>query len=267
MPRAENPRDKTPGLLKPLPIPDYPWQHISMDFRSFPPDKSGYDAAFVVVDRLSKQPATIPCHKTTSAQEMAQLFLVHVYPHHGAPESIVSDRGGQFISAFWDEFCDILGVKLKLSTAHHAPTDGQTEIINQHIVMRLRPLIDYYQDNWAQFCPMIDHAAGALVQEFVGFSPFFINHGWEPRLSFDWRPIAKDIPKDLYIDREAAQQLAKHMKDIWSLAKENMAIAQSQQETQANKHRREPDFDVGDDVWLILKESKTGRPVRSLMIK
>jgi transposase InsO family protein len=262
--RAENPRDKTPGLLKPLPIPHHPWQHIAMDFRSFPRDKAGYDAAFVVVDRLSKQPITIPCYKTTTAEEMAQLFIDHVYRHHGAPETIVSDRGGQFISAFWKEFCGILGTKLKLSTAHHAPTDGQTEIINQHIIMRLRPLVNYYQDNWSRFCPMIDHAAGALIQESVGLSPFFINHGREPRLSFDWRPITIDITRDIRMERESAQQLARHMENIWKLARENMATAQSRQEIQANKHRREPDFNVGDDVWLLLKDYRTGRPNKKL---
>jgi hypothetical protein len=94
-------------------------------------------------------------------------------------------RPGRAVHIFWNEFCGILRTKLKLSTAYHAPTDGQTEIINKHIIMRLRPLINYYQDNWSQFCPMIDHAAGALMQESVGLSPFFINHGREPRLSFD----------------------------------------------------------------------------------
>jgi hypothetical protein len=106
-----------------------------MDFWSFPKDQKGYDAAFMVVDRLSKQPLLIPCYKTTNAKDMAELFITHVYRHHGVPDSIVSDRGPQFISDFWNEFCHILGVKLKLSTAYHAPTNGQTEIINQHIAM------------------------------------------------------------------------------------------------------------------------------------
>src|SRR6266536_2677299 len=128
--RASSPRDKTPGLLQPLPVPDHPWQHISMDFNSFNRDKHGYDNVLVVMDRLSKESISIPCHKTTTAEEMASLFIYHVWRYFGPLDSIISDRGLQFISVFWNEFCRLLGVKIKLSTAHYPQTDGQNEIIN-----------------------------------------------------------------------------------------------------------------------------------------
>ena len=69
--RSHTPRDLPPGLLKPLPIPQRPWQHISMDFMSFPPDRHGYDAVFVVVDRLGKRPRSIPCTKEATAKDLA----------------------------------------------------------------------------------------------------------------------------------------------------------------------------------------------------
>jgi hypothetical protein len=145
--RATVPRDKTPGLLQPLPIPERPWQYISMDFKSFPPDKDSYNIIFVVVNRLSKRSYSIPCYKTTTAKDMAWLFIMYIWRTHGPPDTIVSDRGPQFISVFWHEFCRILGIKLKLSTADHPQTDGQTEIVNQYIDQRLRPFVNYYQDN------------------------------------------------------------------------------------------------------------------------
>jgi hypothetical protein len=139
--RANVPRDRAPGLLQPLPIPERPWQHISMDFKSFPKDKKGYDTILVVIDRLSKQSFSLPCYKTTTAKDMARLYIEHVYRTKSVPDSIVSDRGPQFVSDFWNEFCRILGVKLKLSTAYHPQTDGQTEIMNQYIDQRLRPFV------------------------------------------------------------------------------------------------------------------------------
>ena len=108
-----------------------------MDFRSFSRDKKDYDTAFVIVDQFSKRPISMPCFKTTEAEDMAQLFVKNIYHHQEPPTIIVSDRDPQFISAFWDEFCRILGVELKLSTAYHAQTDGQAEIVNQHIINHL----------------------------------------------------------------------------------------------------------------------------------
>jgi transposase InsO family protein len=131
--RSHVPIDKTLGLLHSLPVPNRPWKHISMDFKSFPKDRNGYNTILVVVDRLSKQPVSLPCYKTTTSRDLAHMFIAHVWRYYGAPDSIVSDRGPQFISDFWDEFCKILGVKIKLSTAHHAQTDRQTEIVNKYI--------------------------------------------------------------------------------------------------------------------------------------
>ena len=87
------PRDKTPGFLHPLPIPERPWRHITVDFKSQPKDKHGFDNICVIVDRLSKQSISIPCYKTTTAEEMASLFIYYVWRYFGPPDTIVSDRG------------------------------------------------------------------------------------------------------------------------------------------------------------------------------
>ncbi|KAJ6110208.1 gag/polymerase/env polyprotein [Penicillium sp. IBT 16267x] len=167
--RAKTWRDRAPGLLQPLPVPDRPWQHITMDFRSFPKDKHGFDAVLVVVDRLTKRPISLPCHKTTGAPELARLFISGVMRYCGLPDSIMSDRGGQFVLEFWTEVCRILGIKRKLSTAHHPQTDGQTQ--------RLRVLVNHRQDDWSNWLPVADFAAAVLQQDSTRRSPFFIKRG------------------------------------------------------------------------------------------
>ena len=88
---AHRPKGKTPGLLHPLPIPQYRWQHICVDFKSFPPDKQGYNSIAVFIDRLGKEAVSIPCTKEVTAKDLAELFYIHVYRHHNVPESVVSD--------------------------------------------------------------------------------------------------------------------------------------------------------------------------------
>ena len=59
----------------------------------------------------------------------------------------------------------MLGIKLKLSTAFHPETDGQTEIMNQYLARRLRPFVNYYQDNWSELLPLVDYAQLTLRHE------------------------------------------------------------------------------------------------------
>ena len=91
--RASAPRDKTPGFLYPLPVPEYPWQHVTMDFKSMPRDKQEFDIIFVVIDRLSKQVISTPCQKTVTAEGIACLYINRIYRYFGLLETIVSDRG------------------------------------------------------------------------------------------------------------------------------------------------------------------------------
>ena len=103
------PRDKTPGKLHPLPVPDRVWQHLVMDFKSMPKDKQGYDNALVIVDRFSKAAWTIPCTREATAKDAAQMYYNGPFRVHGYPDSVVTDRGPQFISDFTDEFSRLTG--------------------------------------------------------------------------------------------------------------------------------------------------------------
>ena len=71
-----------------------------MDFKSMPTSKEGYDMVFVVIDRFSKQAVSLPCYKTVTAEDIARLYIDAIYRHKGPPDSIVSDRGPQFVSYF-----------------------------------------------------------------------------------------------------------------------------------------------------------------------
>jgi hypothetical protein len=62
-----------------------------------------------MIDCLSKQAISILCYKTATAEDIARLYIYHIYRYYGAAESITSDHSGQFISAFWKEFNRILG--------------------------------------------------------------------------------------------------------------------------------------------------------------
>ena len=118
------PRRHTPhGTHLPLPVPDRPWQDISMDFVVGLPKSHCFDAIWVVVDRLSNQRHFSPCKTTINAKGLTELFIDNVFRLHGLPNSIISDRGQQFASDFWGHLCSCFGISVRLSTAFHPQTD------------------------------------------------------------------------------------------------------------------------------------------------
>jgi hypothetical protein len=113
------------GLLKPLEIPEWKWEHITMDFVvGLPRSPRGKDAIWVVVDRLTKSAHFIPMKTTNSASESVTLYMKEVIRLDGVPKSIVSDRDSKFVSKFWESLHSALGTKLSLSVAFHPQTDG-----------------------------------------------------------------------------------------------------------------------------------------------
>ena len=118
--RSHKPRDKTPGLLHPLPVPLRTWDDLSMDFHTPGSISKGYDNIFVMVDRLFKRHVSLPTTKNATARTAAGLFYRYVWRFRGSPLTITSNRGPQFISDFMNELLRLTRTKLKLSITKHA---------------------------------------------------------------------------------------------------------------------------------------------------
>jgi len=94
----KNCTERPAGKLMPNSIPEKPWTHISADFITKLPLAQEYNLILVVVDRLTKIVHFIPTTEKISAEGLARLFRDNVWKLHGLPESIISDRGLQFVA-------------------------------------------------------------------------------------------------------------------------------------------------------------------------
>jgi len=94
----KNCTEQPAGKLMPNSIPEKPWTHILADFITKLPLAQGYDSILVVVDRLTKIVHFIPTTEKTLVEGLARLFRDNVWKLHGLPESIISDRGLQFVA-------------------------------------------------------------------------------------------------------------------------------------------------------------------------
>ena len=89
------------GLLQPLPIPEWKWDMIAMDFvTGLPHTTGGFDSIWVIFDRLTKSAHFLPIKKTYSTDRLARLYVSIIVCLHGVPVSIVSDRGATLPQCF-----------------------------------------------------------------------------------------------------------------------------------------------------------------------
>jgi len=184
----------------------------------------------------------------TLAEGLAKLFQDHVWKLHGLPESIVSDKGVQFAVGMIKELNYLLGIQMKLSTAYHPQTNGQTERINQELKQYLRVFIDHRQEQWPDWLGMAEFVYNNKIHAATKISLFKANYGQDPRIGFEGRRKGK---------YEAAEKFVERIKRIQKEAKVVLEKAQEEMKKFANKKQREgEEYRVGDLVLLSTKNLK-----------
>jgi hypothetical protein len=107
------------GLLHPLKILEWKWKEIGMDFiTGLSRTQKGYDAIWVIMDRLTKVAHFIPVKTTYKGSQLAKLYMSRIESLHTVPRKIILDRGSQFTPRFWKSFHENTDAKLNFSSAY-----------------------------------------------------------------------------------------------------------------------------------------------------
>ena len=255
-------RHKPYGKIQFAPVPETPWDDVTMDFiTKLPKSKDPtttevYDAIMVIVDRLTKYAIMLPFKEKYNAEQLAFLLLDRLVRDHGIPKSITSDRDKLFTSNYWKTLLGMIGTKLRMSTAYHPQTDGQTERANQTLETYLRHYINKKQNNWVQLLPMAQLAYNDKLSQTTGLTPFFANYGKNPNSFLQPR----EGP-----NAEKALVKAKELKQVHNQLTETIKETNEKVRQQANKSRKDgPQLKKGDKVYLLTRNLKTKRPSKKL---
>ena len=255
--RNKNRNKKPAGLLQPLPIPEGPWMWTQSDFIVELPASQGYDAIYVIADRLTKMAHFIPCKSSCTSEQLAGLHIKHVWPLHGLPLQHNTDRGPQFTAPYMRTLHKSLGIDQHFSTAYHPQTQGQVESNNKWLETYLRMFTAYRQDDWADFLHTAEFAYNNHHHPSIGTTPFYANYGYHP----------------VYTDRASPDQVVEFPTRLQAIhevqARCQLALDRSQERYKryADRQRDNLEFTVGDKVWLESYNLSTDAPSKKLGAK
>ena len=170
--------------MQPIPATHVPWKRISIDFIVKLSISSGCDLVMVVIDKSINLGHFIPIKETINSQDIALLYLHHIWKHHGTLDELIFDCRLIFVSKFMRRLSELLRIKPSPTTASHPQTDGQTKRVNQVLEQYLKMFTSRCQDDWVHLLPLAEFAYNNASHSATGFSPFYATYGYHPALSF-----------------------------------------------------------------------------------
>ncbi|MBW0527360.1 hypothetical protein O181_067075 [Austropuccinia psidii MF-1] len=212
--------------------PKSPWEVVHMDWvTALPPsgDKS-YISCLVIVERYSKTPIFLPCHKDDPAMDTALLLLSRVISHTG-----------------------LFGTKLSFSTAYPPQTDGLAERMIQNLEDMIRRFCAYglefkqsdgFTHNWCTLIPALELAYKTSIHSSTRQSPAMLEKGWNTKLPED------TLRKDLIVINPTSSTFQIMLDKVKHHAKQSMNDAFDYSKQKWDKSHKVPDFKVRDLVLV-----------------
>ena len=253
----KTPRARHKAPLLPIPV-EGAFDRVAVDcVGPFPPSKSGNRYLVVFSDYLTRWPEAFAV-PTIDAPVIARLFVDEIIGRHGAPRTLLSDRGQNFMSRFIREVCKITNTEKVNTTAYHPQTDGLVERLNGTLVQSLSMYVSTNQKDWDQHLQSVLLAYRVSPSETTGESPFYLLYGRDPRLPLDVSLLAPS-PDDLTPSvAEHRARIVRHIEEAQEMARSNIQRAQQRMKLQYDQHATLTDFAIGQRVWAFTPKTKKG---------
>ena len=135
-------------------------------------------------------------------------------------------------------------MQLAMSSAYHPQTDGQTEIVNKSLEHYLRAFAANRPQSWVEWLPLAEFWFNTNFHTSTKLTPFEALFGYPPPKLLDYI-LGTTKVETVDVQLRTKQQLM-------ALLKQNLVAAQERMKVNADKHRTEREFVVGDWVYFRL---------------
>jgi len=242
---------KRKRCIEEMPISSEPFEMVVMDLVGpWRKTKRGNKYVLTMIDTLTRWVEAAPIPDAES-ETVAKAIADNLVSRHGVPYTVLSDRGGQFISKVMGDVRERLGIQGVTSSAYHPQTQGLVERFHRTLKGMLKPYVDEHSTNWDEYLPAVMFAYRASHHRGLRASPFEALYGRTPRLPAErlikpLRDICGEEPHERSVS-EIVKQLARRREQLWEDAKR----IKKEMVAEVNKGRSPArTFAVGDSVMV-----------------
>ena len=241
-----NPRQRLQGLLIPT-VFSYPWEQVAIDILGpLKESQHGHRYVLVVTDAFSKWAET-KALKTQAMVEIAEFLVKEVFCRYGCPKRLLSDRGGNFLSALASEIFLALEIRKLSTSSYHPQTDAITERFNATLCGMLSHYVNEDHTDWDDFLSFLTFAYNSAIHATTRYSPAYLLFGREPMLPVD---VALGTRRDEPLPHFSyVRQMMRRMTEAHQLVRQSLELSAQKSALRYDLTRRESSVDVGDLVW------------------
>lgn len=222
-----------------------PFERVAMDITEMPLSSKGNKYALVIMDYFSKYVRIYPM-PNQKTETVMDAFLDWVQ-ELGVPERLHTDQGAQFESLMMKEMYTRLGIHKTRTTPYHPQSDGMVE----RFMRTLKDMVSKYVDgqglSWDEGVMSYAMAYNSSLHETTGYTPFYLIHGFEPRVPLDvvYGPETDPIPTRTFLNSRL-----KTMKRAYARVKEATSKAAARMAVRHDSRVNHTAYPTGTKVWV-----------------
>lgn len=251
----KTPRNRHKAPLMPIPV-EGAFDRLAVDCLG-PLTTSAQGNRYVVVfcDAFTRWSEAFPV-PSIDAPTIARLLVDEILCRHGAPRTLLLDRGSNFLSVLIKEVCKLINTRKINTSSYHPQSDGMVERFNNTLAESISMFVSSNQKDWDLFIPSILFAYRVSPCVSTGDSPFYLLYGREPRLPPDVSLLPQaDVSTSI---AEHRSRIVRQLETAHSIAQRNVQRAQQLMKFQYDKNAKETTFQLGQRVWVYTPKTKKG---------
>ena len=234
------------------------FERVSVDVLGpLPTTVSGCRYVLCFTDHCTRWPILVPM-KAIDASSIARVFFDYVICEHGCPNTLLSDRGTNFLSKVVLEVCRIMRTQKLNTSSYHPECNAIQERYNAVILDTISHYVNQFHSDWDTYLSPIQFAYRTTpATNSVGFSPFFLLYGREARLPIDVTLLKECHYPDKTL-REHIHVLVSQLEVFRAVSKSHAETNQANMKERYDERSQEVQYQVGDTVWIYIPALQKG---------